>query len=142
MNPAPSTNLPRRRPGSTKPGLALRWVAYVLVVAGLRVLAYRWSVNEMFLVPLGAELVLVKSAWTTTTFAGGWFVRGLGLALGNALAHRCYLIPAIYHDHEPWPEEFDWLCIGIAVQVMAVTVPFWIHRRIERRQSAGRGLEP
>jgi len=133
MNQAPSTNPLRRHPGSTKYRLAFRWVAYVLVVAVLRILAYRWRVNEMFLVPLGAELVLVKSGWTTTTFAGGWFVRGLGLALGNALAHRFYLIPAIYQEHEPWPEEFDWLCIGIAVQVMAVAVPFWIHRRIERR---------
>src|SRR5437867_95033 len=82
---------------------------YILAVAGLKVLAYRWRVNELFLVPLGAELVLLKSVWTTCSFGRGLLARSVGLALGNTLAHRFYVLPAIYHNQEPWPDEFDWL---------------------------------
>src|SRR4051794_2641635 len=84
-------------------GAAVIWLAvYALLVFGLSVLFYGLLLNKMWLVPLVAEVVLIKSAWTTGPFWKGLAARFAGLTIGSVLEYFFYIIPVIYEGKEPW----------------------------------------
>jgi hypothetical protein len=130
MNLATSQNNP-----PPKPRRALLWCAvYTLLVFGLAVLFYRLLLNKMWVVPVFAEIVLIKSVWTTTSFWKGLVVRFAGLTIGNALAHFFYVIPVIYEGMQPWSEEALWAYIIVAVQTVVAAVALLASRCLLRKK--------
>lgn len=118
-------------------GASLVWLAiYTLLVFGLAVLFYGWLLNKMWLVPVLAEIVLIKSAWTTGPFWKGLAARFAGLTIGNVLAYFLYIIPVIYEGKEPWSEEALWAYIIVAVQTAAAAVALLVSRRLLRKKQA------
>lgn len=136
MNLATShNNPPHVSPKSM--GASLVWLAiYTLLVFGLAVLFYGWLLNKMWLVPVLAEIVLIKSAWTTGPFWKGLAARFAGLTIGNVLAYFLYIIPVIYEGKEPWSEEALWAYIIVAVQTAAAAVALLVSRRLLRKKQA------
>lgn len=116
-------------------GTSLVWLAiYTLLVFGLAVLFYGWLLNKMWLVPVLAEIVLIKSAWTTGPFWKGLAARFAGLTIGNVLAYFFYIIPVIYEGKEPWSEEALWAYIIVAVQTAVAAVALLASRRLFRKK--------
>src|SRR5437773_11647285 len=90
MSLATSQNNPPPKPRRAV-GIALAWLAaYALAVFGLRVLTYRLHLNQMWLVPVLADIVVIKSVWTTSSSSHGVVGRLVGLAVGRALADLLY----------------------------------------------------
>lgn len=130
MNLATSHNNPPRV--SPKTGAAVIWLAvYALLVFGLAVLFYKLLLNKMWLVPLLAEIVLIKSAWTTLPFWKGLAARLAGLVIGNGLAYFLYVIPVIYEGKEPWSEESLWAYIIVAVQTVVAAIALLASRSMQ-----------
>jgi hypothetical protein len=116
-------------------GAALIWLAvYALLVFGLAALFYKLLLNKMWLVPLLAEVVLIKSAWTTGSFWKGLVGRFVGLTIGNTLAYFLYVIPVIYEGKEPWSEEALWAYIIVAVQTAVAAAALVAIRRLLRKK--------
>jgi hypothetical protein len=116
-------------------GAALIWLAvYALLVFGLAALFYKLLLNKMWLVPLLAEVVLIKSTWTTGSFWKGLVGRFVGLTIGNTLAYFLYVIPVIYEGKEPWSEEALWAYIIVAVQTAVAAAALVAIRRLLRKK--------
>ena len=134
MNLATSHNNPPPVSPKTS-GAAVIWLAvYALFVFGLAVLFYNLLLNNMWLVPLLAEVGLIKSAWTTGPFWKGMAARFAGLVAGNALAYFLYIIPVIYEGKEPWSEESLWAYIIVAVQTAVAALALLASRRLLRKK--------
>jgi hypothetical protein len=134
MNPAASQSSPTL-PYLKISGLAIIWFGiYALAVFGLAVLFYRFLLNQMWLVPLLAEIILIKSAWTVGPFWRGLAARFVGLVIGNTLAHFLYVIPVIYEGKEPWSEEAVWAYVIVAAQTSVAAVVLFIIRRLLRKK--------
>jgi len=111
------------------------WLAvYALLVFGLAVLFYNLLLNKMWLVPLLAEMVLIKSTWTTGPFWKGLAARFAGLTVGNVLAYFLYIVPVIYEGKEPWSEEALWAYIIVAVQTAVAALTLLASRRLLRKK--------
>jgi len=134
MTPAASQSNPtHQRP--KRAGLAVVWLAiYSLAVFGLAVLFYRFLLNTMWLVPVLAEVILIKGAWTVGPFWKGLIARFAGLTIGNVLAYFLYVIPVIYEGKEPWSEEALWAYITVAVQTAIAAVALVASRRLLRKK--------
>ena len=130
MNLATSPNIPPAKPRRA----LVRCAVYTLLVFGLAVLFYRLLVNKMWLVPMLAEIVLIKSVWTTSSFWTGLAVRFAGLTIGNALAHFIYVIPVIYEGKQPWSEEALWAYIIVAVQTVVAAVALLASQSLLRKR--------
>lgn len=134
MNLATSQNNPPHESHKML-GAALIWLAvYALLVFGLAALFYKLLLNKMWLVPLLAEVVLIKSAWTTGSFWKGLVGRFVGLTIGNTLAYFLYVIPVIYEGKEPWSEEALWAYIIVAVQTAVAAAALVAIRRLLRKK--------
>jgi hypothetical protein len=130
MMPENSQSRPPRPLVSRIVRAALGLCAYALAVFGLSVVCHRFHLDEVIVVPLVAELLLIKSNWTNCSFWKGLAGRLAGLALGNSLAYHLYLVPLIYRGAEPWPEEATWGYLCCALQTLVAAVAFSIARRL------------
>lgn len=128
MTTALSPNPLPRRPSNRAGRLLLALMLYGGLVCGLRVLCFKARLNEVFLVPLPAELLLGWALWRRGSFWKGAIARAVGLALGNVLAAYWIIFPAIYHGQPPWPEEMVWLYVLITVQAVVAAVAFCFNR--------------
>ena len=119
-------------------GAALIWLAvYTLLVFGLATLFYKLLLNKMWLVPLLAEVALIRNAWTTGPFWKGLLARFVGLTIGNALTHFLYVIPVIYEGDAPWSEEALWGYIIVTVQTAVAAGAYAAIRRLLGRKRVG-----
>lgn len=134
MSLATSQRNPLLKPRRTV-GLSLVWLGlYALLVFGLAVLFYGFLLSQMWLVPLLAEIVLIKSSWTSSSYWKGLLARFAGLATGNALAYFFYVIPVIYEGKERWPEEALWAYVIVAVQTVVAAAALVASRRLLRKK--------
>lgn len=114
-------------------GVGLGWLAtYTLLAAVLEVLLYKFTLVPMFVVPLFAEGVLVKSIWTACSFWCGLLARFLGLIAASILVHNIYVIPVIYEGGEPWPEEYAWAGLVLVGQTAVAAVVQLVVRKLLR----------
>jgi len=106
-----------------------------VLVFGLAVLSYKLKLllNQMWLVPLLAEVVLIKSAWTTGPFWKGLVARFAGLTIGNTLNYFLFVIPVIYEGKQPWGEEKVWAYVTVAVQTVVAAGALVASRRLLRK---------
>ncbi|MGA3163915.1 MAG: hypothetical protein ABSD77_06960 [Verrucomicrobiota bacterium] len=118
-------------------GLAIIWFGiYTLAVFGLAILFYRLLLNKMWLVPMLAEIVLIKSMSTTSPLWKGLVVRFAGITIGNMLAYFLYIVPVIYHGKEPWSEEVLWIYIAVAVQTSVAVIAQLVSRCLLQKKQA------
>jgi hypothetical protein len=137
MNQATSQRNPRLKPRRAV-GLSLVWLGvYTLLVLGLAVLFYRFLLNKMWLVPVLAEIALIKSPWTTSSYWKGLVARFAGIANGNTLAHFLYVIPVIYEGKETWSEEALWAYVIVGAQTAVAAVALFTTRALVRKKLGG-----
>lgn len=114
-------------------GVGLGWLAgYAMLAAALGVLLYKFTLVPVFVVPVLAEGVLVKSIWTTCSFWWGLLARSMALTVSHILEHNLYVIPVIYEGGQPWPEEYAWAGLVLAGQTVVAAVVLLVVRKLLR----------
>lgn len=135
MNPATSpSKLNRVRPKRLVSAVVTLG-GYIIAAFGLRIFLYCFHLNVMLLVPLMAELVLIKSVWTTMAFWKGVIARCIGLTFVEALTYYLYLIPVVYQGKEPWSEEALVAYVNVTVQTAVAAAALLASRKLTRCKS-------